>query len=170
MSGESDGRVLAAVDLGSNSFHMIVARVEAGSLVVLDRIKEMVRLASGLDENQRLRPGKWQKAIECLARFGERLREFHPDDVAAVGTNTLRKAKNSDEFLAHAEKALGMSIDIISGREEARLIFLGAVHGAPSTKGRRLVDGAPWTAPRKIRRASSRPEMMSIDMPSAFSA
>ena len=136
---EHAGRVLAAVDLGSNSFHMIVARYESGRLQVLDRLREMVRLAAGLDDNQILSEEHQQQGVECLARFGERLREFEAQDVRAVGTNTLRKAKNGDVFLKRAGRALGHPIDIISGREEARLIYVGAIHGAPSTEGRRLV-------------------------------
>ncbi len=136
---EHEGRVLAAVDLGSNSFHMIVARYEAGRLQVLDRLREMVRLAAGLDDQQQLSAERQDIAVACLARFGERLREFEAQDVRVVGTNTLRKAKNGGEFLKRARHALGHPIDIISGREEARLIYLGAVHGAPTTGGRRLV-------------------------------
>ena len=136
---EQEGRVLAAVDLGSNSFHMIVARYDAGHLLILDRLREMVRLAAGLDDQQNLSLARQEQALECLARFGERIREFRPKDVRAVGTNTLRKAKNSGDFLKRARKALGHPIDIVSGREEARLIYLGAIHGAPTIDGRRLV-------------------------------
>lgn len=136
---DQEGRVLAAVDLGSNSFHMIVARYEAGRLQVLDRLREMVRLAAGLDEHQHLDEARQDIALACLARFGERLREFHAQDVRVVGTNTLRKAKNGGEFLKRARHVLGHPIDIISGREEARLIYLGAIHGAPPTDGQRLV-------------------------------
>ncbi|MEO1575821.1 MAG: Ppx/GppA phosphatase family protein, partial [Pseudomonadota bacterium] len=133
------GRVMAAVDLGSNSFHMIVARYDSGRLQVLDRLREMVRLAAGLDEQHNLSEQRQAAALACLERFGERLREFGPKDVRAVGTNTLRKAKNSNEFLKRARHALGHPIDIVSGREEARLIYLGAIHGAPATDGCRLV-------------------------------
>ncbi|MEM6640598.1 MAG: Ppx/GppA phosphatase family protein [Pseudomonadota bacterium] len=133
------GRVLAAVDLGSNSFHMIVARYDAGRLQTLDRLREMVRLAAGLDDQHYLSDERQAVALACLERFGERLAEFRPRDVRAVDTNTLRKAKNSGAFLKAARRALGHPIDIVSGREEARLIYLGAVHGAPPSDGRRLV-------------------------------
>ncbi|MFK8016988.1 MAG: exopolyphosphatase [Gammaproteobacteria bacterium] len=134
-----EGRVLAAVDLGSNSFHMIVARVEAGRLHVLDRLREMVRLAAGLDDAGNLTEDRQVAALECLERFGERLRAFEAQDVRAAGTNTLRKAKNGKAFLKRAGRALGHPIDIVSGQEEARLIYLGAINTAPSTDGRRLV-------------------------------
>ena len=134
-----EGRVLAAVDLGSNSFHMIVARVEAGRLRVLDRLREMVRLAAGLDDAGNLSEKRQLAALECLERFGERLRDFEAQDVRAAGTNTLRKAKNGAAFLQRAEQALGHPIDIVSGREEARLIYLGAINNAPAAQGRRLV-------------------------------
>ncbi len=136
---ENAGRVMAAVDLGSNSFHMIVARYESGRLHVLDRLREMVRLAAGLGEDGVLSEERQILGLEALERFGERLRQFEAQDVRAVGTNTLRKAKNGPAFLKRAGKALGHPIDIVSGREEARLIYQGAIHGAPSTDGLRLV-------------------------------
>lgn len=132
-------RVLAAVDLGSNSFHMVVARYEDGHLILLDRLREMVRLADGLDDALNLDPVVQQRALDCLARFGERLNEFHPNDVAVAGTNTLRRARNSQEFLQNAEAALGHPIEIVSGLEEARLVYLGVTHAVPPSKRKRLV-------------------------------
>lgn len=132
-------RVLAAVDLGSNSFHMVVARYEDGHLTLVDRIREMVRLAEGLDEHQNLSENVQERALACLARFGERLNSFHPNDVAVAGTNTLRKARNGADFLARAEPILGHPIDIISGLEEARLVYLGVAHSVPPAKENRLV-------------------------------
>ncbi|MEM7084393.1 MAG: Ppx/GppA phosphatase family protein [Pseudomonadota bacterium] len=132
-------RVLAAVDLGSNSFHMVIARYEDGHLILLDRLREMVRLAEGLDEKLNLSPDVQQRALECLARFGERINTFHPNDVAVAGTNTLRRARDSEMFIARAEAALGHPIEIISGLEEARLVYLGVAHAIPPTKKRRLV-------------------------------
>ena len=131
--------VVAAVDLGSNSFHLIVAQVRDGSLHVLDRLQEMVRLGGGLDSRDRLMPATRRRALDCLARFGERLRGLPEGSVRAVGTNTLRRMRNAEVFLAAAERALGHSIDIIAGREEARLIYQGMAHGRPDDGRRRLV-------------------------------
>ena len=129
----------AAVDLGSNSFHMIVANFVEGRLQIIDRIKEMVRLASGLNDNRELSEESMQQALECLQRFGQRIREIPHINVRAVGTNTLRKAKNGNIFLSHAYDALGHPIEIIAGREEARLINLGVAHTLYDDKNNRLV-------------------------------
>ncbi len=131
--------MLAAVDLGSNSFHMIVARVLDGQLHIVDRLQEMVRLAAGLDAHHRLEKDARARALECLARFGERLRDLPPGSVRAVGTNTLRRARNADKFLEAAERALGHAIHVISGQEEARLIYQGVAHPMPLGSGARLV-------------------------------
>ncbi len=130
---------LAAIDLGSNSFHLLVARLENDQLQVLDRHKEMVRLAGGLDERNRLDPATRARALACLRRFGQRLQGLPPENVRVVGTNTLRRARNAAEFVAEAEQAVGHEIEIISGREEARLIYLGVAHSLPSEPARRLV-------------------------------
>jgi exopolyphosphatase/guanosine-5'-triphosphate,3'-diphosphate pyrophosphatase len=130
---------LAAVDLGSNSFHMVVARVEDGHLHILDRLKEMVRLGAGLDEDGQLSEEARQRAFACLARFGERVKGLPRGSVAAVGTNTLRQSKNSRAFLRKARKALGHPISIIAGREEARLIYLGVSHSLVDEDGKRFV-------------------------------
>ncbi len=129
----------AALDLGSNSFHMIVAHVKDGRLHVLDRLQEMVRLAGGLDARDRLMPAARARALACLARFGQRLRGFPPGSVRVVGTNTLRRMYNAGDFLASAERVLGHSIEIIGGREEARLIYQGMAHGWPDDGRPRLV-------------------------------
>ncbi len=131
-------QVVAAVDLGSNSFHMTVARVADGQLHVVDRLKEMVRIAAGLDENNNLHPETMQAAIDCLRRFGERLRDVPADGIHVVGTNTLRRARNSNEFVRQAREALGHDIEIISGIEEARLIYLGISHNVPLDNKQRL--------------------------------
>jgi exopolyphosphatase / guanosine-5'-triphosphate,3'-diphosphate pyrophosphatase len=130
--------VVAAVDLGSNSFHMTVARVTDGHLHVVDRLKEMVRIAAGLDKNSNLQPKAMQRAIDCLQRFGERLRDVPAEGVRAVGTNTLRRARNASEFVHLAREALGHEIEIISGIEEARLIYLGISHNMPLDDKQRL--------------------------------
>jgi exopolyphosphatase/guanosine-5'-triphosphate,3'-diphosphate pyrophosphatase len=131
-------QVVAAVDLGSNSFHMTVARVTDGHLHVVDRLKEMVRIAAGLDENNDLRPEAMQRAIDCLQRFGERLRDVPTEGVRVVGTNTLRRARNSAAFVRLASEAIGHEIEIISGIEEARLIYLGISHNMPLDNKQRL--------------------------------
>ncbi len=131
--------VLAAVDLGSNSFHMVVARYAQGQLAIVDRLREMVRLAAGLDEHGRLNREATMRALACLERFGQRLRDMKAERVRVVGTNTLRKAKRKGAFLDRAREALGHPIEIISGVEEARLIYLGVSHTTPSDGGRRLV-------------------------------
>ncbi|MDM8547237.1 exopolyphosphatase [Candidatus Venteria ishoeyi] len=123
---------VATVDLGSNSFHMIVANVSDGNIHVVDKLREMVRLAAGLDEQKNISQEAQDRAIACLERFGQRLRAMPAGSVRAVGTNTLRSAHNAEEFLNRAEAALGHPIDIIAGREEARLIYLGVAHGMDS--------------------------------------
>ncbi len=130
---------IAAVDLGSNSFHMIVARLSQGELQIVDRLREPVRLGSGLDEKNRLRPEAAEAALACLERFGQRVRDLPPEAMRAVGTNTLRKARKAGDFLAQAERALGHPIEIISGVEEARLIYLGVAHSLSHNGGQRLV-------------------------------
>ncbi|MCW8828604.1 MAG: exopolyphosphatase, partial [Gammaproteobacteria bacterium] len=130
--------MIAAIDLGSNSFHMIVARESDGQLQVRDRLREMVRLAAGLDSRGHLDGAARQRALECLRRFGQRLAGFSPGSVRAVGTNTLRKARDP-LFLREAEQALGHPIEIIAGVEEARLIYLGVAHGLPDSDENRLV-------------------------------
>ncbi|MEE4330645.1 MAG: Ppx/GppA phosphatase family protein [Wenzhouxiangella sp.] len=129
----------AAIDLGSNSFHMIVARSEHGELRIIDRIKEMVRLAGGLDHQGRLAAGTRAAALDCLARFGQRIRAIPATQVRAVGTQTFRRLRNPASFLVVAETALGCPIEIISGREEARLVYLGVSQGFASSNSRRLV-------------------------------
>jgi len=131
--------LFAAIDLGSNSFHMIIAREDDGYLHLQDRISESVRLGSGLDDNGNITPAAAAKALECLARFGQRLRELPAQQVRAVGTNTLRRANNAPAFLRKARQALGHRIDIIAGREEARLIYLGVAKSQTPAKGQQLV-------------------------------
>ena len=130
---------LAAVDLGSNSFHMVVARRVDNEIRMVDRMRERVQLAAGLDGNQMLTEEAQERALLCLARMGQRLRDLAPARVRAVGTNTLRKARNAPEFLERAHEALGHPIEIIAGREEARLIYLGVAHFLPDDETRSLV-------------------------------
>ncbi len=132
-------QLYAAVDLGSNSFHLLIARLEHGQLRVLDRHKEMVRLAGGLDRHRRLDGETRQRALDCLARFGQRLAGIPENQVRAVGTQTFRKLHQPSALLVVAETALGFPIDIISGREEARLVYLGVSQGIRDDGGKRLV-------------------------------
>ncbi len=118
----------AAVDLGSNSFHMVVAKLEDGQVRIIDRIKDMVRIASGLDNRNNLTEEAIERSLESLRQLGQRIREIPRTNVKAVGTNTLRQARNGNDFIRRARTALGHNIDIISGQEEARLVFLGVAH------------------------------------------
>lgn len=131
--------VLATVDLGSNSFRLQVSRVVEDQLYTLDSLKETVRLGAGLTADKFLDDETQERALACMARFGERLRGLSAAQVRVVGTNTLRVAKNADQFISRAEALLGFPIEIIAGREEARLIYLGAAHSLPATKEKRLV-------------------------------
>lgn len=138
-SSMNEHATLAAVDLGSNSFRLQIGRVVGSQIYELDSLKETVRLAAGLDGKKNLTDACQGSALGTLKRFGERLSGFSPDSVRAVGTNTLRVAKNSAAFLRKAENALGFPIEIIAGREEARLIYLGVAQGMPASESRRLV-------------------------------
>ena len=131
--------VLAAVDLGSNSFRLQVARVEGDQLYMLDELREPVRLAAGLTADKYLDAEAQQRALVALARFSERLRGLPREAVRAVGTNSFRVAKNAADFIPQAEHVLGFPIEVIAGREEARLIYLGVAHGLPPSKDHRLV-------------------------------
>ncbi|MBT3067203.1 Ppx/GppA family phosphatase [Rhodoferax sp. U11-2br] len=135
-----DGMRLAAVDLGSNSFRLELGHVEGGRFCRSDYLKETVRLGNGLDQQSRLTPQAMQRGWDCLGRFGERLRDFAPDRLSAVTTQTLREAHNRDEFLTQASSLLGHAIVVISGEQEARLIYQGVAQALPdNTDERRLV-------------------------------
>ncbi len=131
--------ILAAIDLGSNSFHMIISRLRDGHFQVVDKLREMVQLRAGLDENDYLSNEAQERAIACLQRFGERIKGLPPGSVRVVGTNTLRVAKNSQLFLRKARLALGHPIEIVPGEEEARLIYLGVAHALAFDNSSRLV-------------------------------
>src|SRR5579859_5495938 len=118
---------------------MVVARYSHGQLVIIDRLREMVRLASGVEENGRIDKEVAARALACLQRFGQRLRDMHANSVRVVGTNALRVAHRKQAFLERAREALGHPIEIISGMEEARLIYAGVANTMPSEPGRRLV-------------------------------
>ena len=130
---------LAGVDLGSNSFHLLVGRVVDGQIYALDALREVVRLGGGLTAEKRIDRATQARALEALGRFGERLRGFPRQAVRAVGTNALRVAKNASPFLKEARTALGFPIEVIAGREEARLIYLCVAHSLPPAEHKRLV-------------------------------
>lgn len=128
----------AAIDLGSNSFHMIISRINQDTVETVDREKEMVQIASGMQGN-RIADDAQERALECLQRFAERLRDIPPNHIRAVGTKSVRSAKNAKQFLRRAEKTLGHPIAIISGYEEARLVYKGLTHCVASDDHHRLV-------------------------------
>src|SRR5437867_5208811 len=138
-SDMQNGTLLAAVDLGSNSFRLEIGRFDHGRIHRTEYLKETVRQGNGLDANRKLTLDAMQRGWDCLARFGERLAGFEKTQVRAVATQTLREASNRDEFLNSANKILGFPIDVISGREEARLIYQGVAHVLPQSDERRLV-------------------------------
>lgn len=133
------GSDIAAIDLGSNSFHMIVGRPENDQILLVDQLREMVRMASGLDQRGYLDQQTMDNCMACLARFGQRVKHIQPHQLRIVGTNTLRKAKNAAQFLERAEQLLQHPIEIVSGLEEARLIYLGVAHSTGHESGRQLV-------------------------------
>ncbi len=137
-SAQSPG-TLAVVDMGSNSFRLELGRVEGDQIFRLDTWRETLRIGAGIDERGRLTVDAQRAALACLARFAERLRGLHPSAVRAVATNTFRVAANAATFMPRAERALGFPIDIITGHEEARLIYNGVAHVLPPSPDARLV-------------------------------
>lgn len=134
-----NGTLLAAVDLGSNSYRLEIGRYEHGQIRRTEYIKETVRQGNGLDPARNLTREAMQRGWECLARFGERLAGFRKWQVRAVATQTLREARNREDFLTRAHQVLGFPIDVISGKEEARMIYQGVAHLLPQSDERRLV-------------------------------
>lgn len=137
--GPIDEDIVAAVDLGSNSFHMVIAREVEGQPVIIDRLRERVALAEGLTADGRLEETVQERALACLERFGQRLRGVSRQRIRAVGTATFRKARAAEDFHERAEAALGHEIEILGGREEARLVYLGVSHSLPGGDEQRLV-------------------------------
>lgn len=135
----NDGTLLAAVDLGSNSFRLEIGRYQSGHIERVEYLKEVVRQGSGLDEAKNLNLLAMERGWECLSRFGERLQGFKKQQVRAVATQTLREARNRDDFLRKAQVILGFPIDVVSGLEEARLIYQGVSHLLPQSDETRLV-------------------------------
>ncbi|MGH1460517.1 MAG: exopolyphosphatase [Neptuniibacter sp.] len=135
----NEAQLLAAIDLGSNSFHIVVAQFDQGELRTVDVMSDKVQLAAGVNEKRMLTDEAKQRGLDCLSRFAQRIKDLPRDDVRVVGTNALREAKNSAEFIEEAESILGTSLEIIAGREEARLIYLGVAHTLADDQGSRLV-------------------------------
>lgn len=131
--------MLAVVDMGSNSFRLEVGRVEGDQIYRLDTQRETLRIGAGIDAKGNLTAEARRAALACLARFAERLAGLHPTAVRAVATNTFRTARNAASFLKEAQRTLGFPIDVISGHEEARLIYLGVAHVLPASPTPRLV-------------------------------
>eukprot|EP00487_Bulimina_marginata_P009647 TRINITY_DN4118_c0_g1_i1.p1 TRINITY_DN4118_c0_g1~~TRINITY_DN4118_c0_g1_i1.p1 ORF type:complete len:130 (-),score=11.89 TRINITY_DN4118_c0_g1_i1:31-420(-) len=115
----------AVIDLGSNSFHMLITRLVADSVQTVDKVKRKVRLASGLDKDNMLSEQAMLRGLECLSFFAERLQDIAPEHIRIVATATLRIAKNAQEFLSQAEQVLGHKIVLLSGEQEAEHIYLG---------------------------------------------
>jgi exopolyphosphatase/guanosine-5'-triphosphate,3'-diphosphate pyrophosphatase len=143
LKNESEPKLIASVDLGSNSFRMVVAQIietpSGFQLRPVDTLRDPIKLAAGLDADKNLDADAFARGLSSIRRFGERLRSFSPMQVRAVATNTLRVARNASQFIHQAELALGFPIEVIAGREEARLVYVGASHGAPASAGNRLV-------------------------------
>ncbi len=134
-----DNTQLAAIDLGSNSFRLEIGRFEHEQLQRVEYIKETIRQGNGLDKDRNLSTDAMQRGWDCLARFSERLTDFKKKQVRVVATQTLREARNRDVFLTKGQEILGFPIDVVSGKEEARLIYLGVSHLLPQSSERRLV-------------------------------
>ncbi|NKF21970.1 Ppx/GppA phosphatase family protein [Solimonas marina] len=150
----------AAIDLGSNSFHMLVAREQGGELQIVDRLRDSVRLAAGLESGGRLSPPVAARALGCLERFGERIRGIPASQVRAVGTNTMRKLQSGSGFVAAAEAALGHPIEVIAGSEEARLVYSGVIHGRGRKRPRRLVVDIGGGSTELIIGRGDRPQLL----------
>jgi exopolyphosphatase/guanosine-5'-triphosphate,3'-diphosphate pyrophosphatase len=131
--------LIAAIDLGSNSFHMVLAKADHGEIRILERLGDKVQLAAGIDEARLLSEEAMQRGLDCLRRFAQLTSSLPEGAVRIVGTNALREARNRAEFIVRAEALLGHPVEVISGREEARLIYLGVSHSIADTPGKRLV-------------------------------
>lgn len=137
--GIRPGQVMAAIDMGSNSFHMVLARLEAGEVRPVQKLAEKVMLAAGLDNKNQLSDEAMERGLACVRRFAQVADNIDPHWIRCVGTNTLRRARNGEIFLARVREVLNCPVEVVAGREEARLIYLGVAHSLPDTPGRRLV-------------------------------
>ncbi len=140
MTSESEPRDIAAIDLGSNSFHMVVARIVGQDLQLISRHKQRVRLAAGLDAQFNLDNAAIERGLECLAMFAERLQGFAPENVRIAATHTLRQANNAHIFIQRAREVLPFAIEIIPGVEEGRLIYSGVAHTQPESDAKLVID------------------------------
>lgn len=131
--------LIAALDLGSNSFHMVLARTSNGELRILERLGEKVQLAAGINEQRELDEAAMERGLDCLRRFAQLINHLPQGAVRVVGTNALREARNRATFIRRAEEILDHQVEVISGREEARLIYLGVAHTFAGAPGKRLV-------------------------------
>lgn len=136
---EQSTKPFAAIDLGSNSFHMVVAEPEGDNIRFIDSLRQSVRLGAGLDANKRLTPETEERALDTIKQFAQRLRDVPTKNIRMVGTNTLRRAKQTRKFMSTTQKLIGKPIEIISGREEARLIYSAVAHTLPDNANKRLV-------------------------------
>ena len=155
---------LAAIDLGSNSFRLEIGRADGGQIYVLDSLRSNVRLAAGLTPDKRLTTEAMDRGLEAISQFAQRLQGFDPSRIRAVGTNTLRVAKNAPEFIARMEAILGFPIEVIAGREEARLIFSGVAHSVPTPYGKRLVVDIGGGSTEFVTGRSTSEQAISIDI------
>jgi exopolyphosphatase/guanosine-5'-triphosphate,3'-diphosphate pyrophosphatase len=130
----------AAIDIGSNSFRLEIGQLQGGRYRRVDYLKETVRLGAGLDAQGMLTEEASQRGLTCLARFATRLKGYGAPQVRAVATQTLREARNRNHFLLRAQAVLGHEIEVISGREEARLIYAGVSRLQPSQRQRLVID------------------------------
>ena len=136
---QSGGDLIAAIDLGSNSFHMVIAQEFQGEIRTLEKRGQKVQLAAGLDDQGWLSEDAQQRGLECLREFAQRVQGMNPERVSVLATNALRAARNRQQFIDRAEAILGYPIEVIAGREEARLIYLGVSHALSDDDGKRLV-------------------------------
>lgn len=137
--GVNPGQVMVAIDMGSNSFHMVLARLEGGEVRAVQKLAEKVMLAAGLDSKNQLSDEAMERGLACLRRFAQVADNIDPHWIRCVGTNTLRRAHNGEKFLARVREVLNCPVEVVAGREEARLIYLGVSHSLPDSTGRRLV-------------------------------
>lgn len=155
-----DSPYFAAIDLGSNSFHMIIARINDNTVETVDKVKEMVQIARGMDRSRGIAEDAEERAIDCLRRFAERLGDIPASQVRAVGTRSLRSARNAKGFINRAEDVLGHPIAIISGYEEARLVYSGLAHCVTNDNNRRLVVDIGGASTEFIVGVDERPELL----------
>lgn len=140
MVNPNTSELYAAIDMGSNSFHMLVVRLKNGHVQILNKIKQKVRLAEGLDEDNVLAEQSIERGLGCLKTFAERLQDIPSQNIQAVATATLRLAKNSQHFVDRAEAILGCPINVISGLEEARQIYMGVAYTSTTDNTRLVID------------------------------